>query len=105
MNKYLYEDGEYVLVDAEHVFFRADEIALSFSKEGDGMWTLHKHGRKEPVQKHHEETVKKYVEHGYLNMAASMVMIVGKFPVDELNKCLHTTGYIQKMCEKMELDI
>ena len=109
MPMYSYENGEYVMFyrDNGDVLCRIEEVAIAFSKESfdGGMWTLHKHGSKEAVQRWYDNVTKKYREAGLDDIADEMVMIVGKFPVDELNRTIETSGYIKKMIEKLGLEV
>jgi len=107
MPLYSYEDGEYVLFyrDNGDVLARMPEVAICFSKDEELMWTIHKHGTPERVKKYHDEAVQRFRNAGYPDMANGMVMITGKFPVDELNHAIQTSGYIRKMVENLELEV
>jgi hypothetical protein len=107
MPLYSYEDGEYVMFyrDNGDVICRMEEVAICFSKDDEDMWTIHKHGTPERVKKYHDEAVQRFRNAGYPDMANDMVMIVGKFPVDELNHAVETSGYIKRMIEKLGLNL
>ena len=104
--KYELKDGTYFLTDAEtgEVLREMDEVAIAFTIS-DAMWTLHKHGSTELVQRWHDRTVKKLRDAGFDDLADEMAMISGKFPVEELNRCIDTTGYIGVMVKKLGLNI
>lgn len=104
MYKYVYEDGEYLLKDGDETLYRSDEIAIAFSKDKEGMWTLHKHGSKEHVQEWFDKITKIYRQAGHNDIADEMVMISGKFPIEEVNKCINTSGYVKIMYEKLGLE-
>lgn len=105
---YSYEDGKYILFyrDNGDVLATMDEVAISFSKDEDpSMWTLHKHGTPKAVQEWHDNTVMRFRKAGHYDIVNDMVMISGKFPVDELNKCIEISGYIKRMVEKLGLEV
>jgi hypothetical protein len=77
----------------------SDEVAIGFSK-GEPWCCLHKHGSPEQVQKWLERNREKYMAAGLIDEANSLAMISGKFPVEELNKCLDCTGYLDSMLKK-----
>jgi len=102
--KYIHKNNKYSFISADEgiITREIDEVAIAFDKE---TWTLHKHGRKEYVEKWFNKTIKIFKKAGFIDMANNMVMISGKFPVEELNRCLDTTGYIQIMCKKLKLKV
>ena len=75
-----------------------DEVALAFtySKDEDRaiQFTLHKHGRPELVDKWFVKNQKKCRDSNLLDLFGAMYIVRGKFPVEELNKCISNTGYI-----------
>jgi len=106
MYKYVLEDGTYFLTDEETgaILSGMDEVSIAFEK-GPEMWTLFKHGRKDLVQKWYSGIHIKLMQNDLKDMAENLIVISGKFPVDELNRCLDTTGYIKKMIEKLGLEV
>lgn len=107
MPRYSFENGEYILFysDNGEVVCHMDEVALALSKDEPKMWTLHKHGSRENVQNWYDKIVKRYRAAGLHDIADEMVMIAGKFPVDELNRCIESSGYIRVMCQKLGLEV
>jgi len=100
------KDGSgYYFIAGEEILYHIKELAMVFSKDEEGMWTLHKIGEKETVQKWYDTVVAMYRVAGLADIANDMVMITGAFPVEELNRCLDTSGYIRIMCEKLGLDV
>jgi hypothetical protein len=87
--------SEYVLHDGEKpIGPLLKEVSIAFDFETG---TLHKHGSSDGVQKWYDKTKKGLTDSGLLEMANDLVMISGRFPLDELNKCLSTSGYVKKM--------
>lgn len=106
MPKYSFEDGKYIMFYSDNgdVICSMEEVSIAFSKD-DGMWTLHKHGRKESVQHWYDLVTRNYRARGLSDIANEMVMVTGKFPVEELNKCIDISGYIRTMCKKLGLEV
>lgn len=105
MYRYVYENGEYLLTDGDDILYRYEEIAIAFSKDDEGMWTMHKHGSEKHVREWFNKVTKLYRDAGHNDIADDIVMISGKFPVEEINRCIDTPGYIKTMCKKLELEI
>jgi hypothetical protein len=83
-----------------------DEVAIAFDRENG---TLHKHGSLENVQAWVTKAQQRLRESaagglgGFAEqMANDLVIISGKFPVEELNCCLSTTGYVLRMVDKLQ---
>jgi hypothetical protein len=68
-------------------------VAIALDKDSG---TLHKHGSPEYVEKWCEAARTKFRTHGYHDMAAQLVVITGRFPLEELNRCLRISGYAGK---------
>lgn len=67
-----------------------DEISLAIDiVEGN----LHKHGVPELVSAWHAETSRKLREGGCAEWADNLVVVTGRFPVEEVNKCVSATSY------------
>lgn len=104
MIRYRFEDPEYVLFDGEtgDILARMPEVAIAFSISNDDlMWTLHKHGAESKVERWLSTTQKKFRDAGHKDIASKFTMITGKFPVELINRCLDTSGYIKKLCEEI----
>lgn len=92
---------EYRLIDEKYVLH--DEgapigtplelVAIALDKDSG---TLHKHGSPEYVEKWCKAARTKFRTHGYHDMAAQLVVISGRFPLEDLNRCLSITGYAGK---------
>lgn len=103
MCKYRYEDPYYILYDIETdtKICLSEEIAIAFTTAPDGMmWTMHKHGPPELVNRWARMARIKYIKHGLSDIAKELVVIEGQFPIKEINKIIEITGYIEKFCEK-----
>ena len=87
--------GQYVLMDGDSPIGRVlDEVSIALDKaEG----TLHKHGSPESVQRWHVDAQKKLRAGGANDMADNLVVLTGRFPLDELNKCLSNMGYAGRL--------
>lgn len=106
--EYKMEHGSYYLYNTDKpvnsitkkydIVTMCDEIAIAFDKES---FTLLKHGSPENVNKWYQTARAKYIEAGFEDMAQALVVIQGAFPVEEVNKCLSHSGYIQKFWEKL----
>lgn len=96
--------GSYYLVDERgSILFMTDTVAICFSRD-DPIWTLHKHGSPDTVVEWYESTVANYRAHGLDDIADSLALIEGKFPVDQLNRALDTTGYVKKLVKAAGFD-
>lgn len=92
--------AQYVLYkDGKPVTAPADEVALALSVE-DG--TLHKHGKPETVHAWAAQTRAKLLAQArecssqdaqmLQSMAADLVVLQGRFLLEDLNQCLSTSG-------------
>jgi hypothetical protein len=99
--------GQYVLHNGDTPIGAVmDEVAIAFDRENG---TLHKHGSFENVQAWVTKSQQRLRESaaGGLGdlaeqMANDLAIISGKFPVEELNRCLSTTGYVLRMVDKLQ---
>ena len=67
-----------------------DEVSLAIDTvEG----TLHKHGVPELVAAWHAETTRKLREGGCAEWADNLVVVTGRFPIEEVNKCVGAMTY------------
>jgi len=75
-----------------------DEIALGIDIENG---TLHKHGPAERVHEWHVVTSKQLRAGGAGEFADHLVVVTGRFPLEEINKCLTHTGYAKVFHQKL----
>lgn len=80
------------LTGQREIALMTDEVALVFDRSA---WILHKHGKPEVVQAWYNTAREKFQTAGFEDMANDLVMIQGAFPIEELNRCLSTSGYIE----------
>lgn len=74
------------------------EVAIAFdAKTG----VLHKHGHIQYVSNWVAKTTASLRASGWDNLADDLVVIEGKFPVEELNKCLGISGYVADLYAAM----
>jgi hypothetical protein len=96
---YEWNCGQYVYhVDGQPTTAPVDSIAIAFDKESG---TLHKHGSPEKVRVWYVEARNKFVTAGFPDVADDLVVIEGRFPIDEVNKCLDCTGYVGTFYKKL----
>lgn len=82
--------GQYVLHDGDQPIGKVmDEVALAIDLETG---SILKHGHPELVSKWMEEYRGK-LHSVSPEMAAKLVLLMGRIPHDELNRCIQITGY------------
>jgi hypothetical protein len=87
--------GQYVLTEDGRPIGRVlDEVSLALDIEEH---TLHKHGAPEMVQAWLQRTQAKLRAGGAEEMANRMVCLTGRFPLEELNRCLQVSGYAGRL--------
>jgi hypothetical protein len=97
--------GTYYLMEEKRIINACDEVAIAFSKEEDGNCILHKHGSPNMVQSWIDMTRQVYKENGFDDIAMSLYMIIGKFPVEDINRILDTTGWIKVFLQKHDIKL
>jgi hypothetical protein len=96
---YEWNCGQYVLhADGKPIKAPKDSLALAFDKESG---TLHKHGEPEMVKAWYADAHAKAMAGGYPDLVSAIVVIEGRFPIDEVNKCLDYTGYASTFYKKL----
>lgn len=102
MSQYNYQlnCGQYVLHDGDKPIGPVmDDVSIAFDRESG---TLHKHGAAAMVQGWVAAAQAKFRAAGFDEMANDLVIVTGQFPLEELNRCLTTTGYVLKMVAKLQ---
>jgi len=99
-----YSQGKYMLFFDEGKVDEFEEIALCLDTSIPE-WGLVKYGDKEKVERWHRKTCEIAKKQNIPEIMEDLVVISGKFPVEELNKCVSITGYAKRMCEKLNIDI
>ena len=93
-------EGQYVLFDDnEQIHEGLDEVALCFDVETG---TLHKHGAPARVMLWHRESQKAFRVAGFDAMADQLIAVSGRFPAEEINRCLNHTGYASRFYDKLK---
>jgi hypothetical protein len=103
--------GQYVLyADGKPTTAPQDEIALALSAEAG---VLHKHGKPEMVAQWVAQTREKLLRAAEGNtiadrriceaMARDLVVLQGRFLLDELNKCITCSGYVARLYEQAKV--
>lgn len=104
---YRLEHGSYYLgrLGSDNVVLMADRIALAYSLV-DGGAVLMKHGEPGSVTKWFRDSCLRYRAVGMDQAANDLGCIVlpSGFSVDEINRCLSTSGYIGRLIEKIDRD-
>ncbi len=99
--KYKLEYGSYYYYPDEVALpSMSDEIAIMFDAADN---VLLKHGSPTAVKKYFDTAVAKYAEAGLQDFSKDFVYIEGKIPVDEVNKCIHISGYVKHLLPKESL--
>lgn len=109
---YRLEHGSYYLYDEDlsgrpdwgHMILVCDQLAVAFSVEtvsGERHYTLHKHGSPEFCRQWAKESRERYRKGGFFEQADTMAVIEfsKEFPVEEINRCLSTSGYLKRIVE------
>ena len=96
---YLIIDGEYVLYsEGEAICPPTAELSIAFDKN-DGV--LHKHGAPALVQAWHVAATKRLRDAGFIDLADDLICISGRFPLEDINRCLDCSGYIGRFYAKL----
>lgn len=105
---YTYESGSYYLKEelqlktplSNDIIFMTDEVAILFDAES---FTLMKHGRPETVQEWYNDAKAKCEgkQDVYDLLIKPLVMLIGKFDVDELNKVINNSGYVERFYREL----
>ena len=99
MKNYRLNCGQYVLHEDDKPIGRAlDELAMAFDRDAG---ILHKHGPIDLVSAWLTDAQKKYRAAGFDAMAETLVMVSGRFPVDEINRCISNTTYADHFYAKL----
>ncbi len=91
-------ENEYKLEDSKYVYYLGgevkgeplDAVAIVFDKETG---TLHKHGPVEGVTRWAEDAQRKFREGGFPDMADDLIVLSGRFTLEDLNRCLSNSGF------------
>jgi hypothetical protein len=84
------EQGRYVYHFANEEFIAGNSVAIAFDPE---LGVIHKHGKPELVNKR-ALLLRKTIP--------SLVVIEGRFPLDELNRCLLICDYVKRFYNKLQ---
>lgn len=91
--------GQYVLhADGAPISRLLDEVAICLDKE-DG--TRHKFGDPEVVRAWHEKAQKSFRAMGEHNLADVLVVIQGRFTLEDINKVIENACYTAVLYEKV----
>lgn len=91
--------GQYVLHDGDKPIGRVlDCVALGLDK---GSGTLHKHGAPEMVERWLTDAQARFRQGGFPDMADDLVLVSGRFTLDDLNRCITTSGYVGQLYARL----
>lgn len=96
------EEGNYELTDASdgEVLRTMPEVALALDKsEATGI--LFKHGDPQRVQAWARTHQQALAAAGHTDLAEDVVVITGRFPPEEINKCLDIAGYVVRFYRRL----
>lgn len=94
-NTYRLNCDDYVLHrDGQPIGPLLPTVAIAFDKETG---TLHKHGAPASVSAWLRATQHALRSGGQSDLAEALIMLEGKFPIAELNKCISTSGHILRL--------
>jgi hypothetical protein len=78
------------------------KVALCFHKLTGALFA---HGGREQVDAWHKKTIERLDsdigDEGRHESIASLIVVEGRFPLDEINKCVSTRGYCRQFYEKL----
>lgn len=103
MHRYTKEHGSYYFYAGDRILFMADEIAVAFDY---GSWTMLKHGPVVAVEAWVRDLYETCARHRETNPDVDMltrevaVLASNDFPVEELNKMIANTTYIETFAKK-----
>jgi hypothetical protein len=99
MYNYQLNCGQYVLHDDEKPIGRVlDTVAICLDKESG---TRHKFGDPEIVRQWCSASQKKFREAGFDDMADALVVIEGRFTLEDLNNVIDITDYAFRLYQKV----
>ena len=104
MFHYRMEGTEYALVDEhDRIHWAGENIAVAFTycpEDRDISGTLHKHGSPEDVSAWAIKARRALTDAGSPDMAKEIVVVSGRIPLDELNRMISTSSYVDRWYEK-----
>jgi len=109
--KYELYMGTYFLMEGKRILHGCDEVAIAFTKEQDGSYILMKHGNPQLVQKWIDRTREIYTDLGqpifmvHPGYIPDLYMITGKFPVEDLNRLIDTSGWVKYFLKKHNISL
>jgi hypothetical protein len=97
------DDGHrYVLVrDDRALSPPLDEVALAFDRETGSLFC---HGAPEDVARWLDNARERYRALGCDEIAASLVMLRARFSLEDLDRALHSTGYVSRLWQRMHAE-
>jgi len=95
---YTLEEDKYVLYNRGVRVFETEQVALLLDRHSG---TLHKHGLPEYVTADFRRMTKGMRAGGFEYLADQLVVIEGRFPLEELNACLTIHGHVGKLYEQL----
>ena len=98
--QYIKEDGQFIWREGEERLCTHDTLFFFIDTEPP---ILLSHGSKEAIGKKYDDYVEKMKVAGYDDMAREVMMIdVSKLDIEEINKCINNSGYINKFIKAIK---
>ncbi len=97
---YLYDMNEKpsVITGERRFKLKTDTVAIAFDSYTG---KVHEHGTPTRIHSWAINTRRRLRAAGALDIANDIVVISGPLPVDEINKCLKTEGYVQTLFKRL----
>jgi len=100
MDRYKFLHDKYFLTDGNgKILENMDEVAICLDVK---LGVRLSHGSPKSVLEYYEDTVQRLKNVNYTEAAEDIIMIQGKFPVEELNKLLEDALYISTFVERIK---
>jgi hypothetical protein len=96
-HQYSKREGLYEFHIFDEKVFETEEVSIALDKAAGVILC---HGKPEKVDQWIAQTTEYNTFHGYPGMLNNLVVMKGKFDVDELNECLDKVGYVKTFYER-----
>ncbi len=96
---YRLNGGQYVLYKGDQpTTAPVDEISLVIDRAAG---ILHRHGNSDQSRAWIENAQAKFRDGGHAQFADDLVLITGRFPLDEINRCLEARTYVTTFYKRL----
>ena len=94
MYGYEYNGDHYYFVHDKEIIDIGEEVAILYDEIEPGKTVLLKHGRPDIVTSYFDEMRSIYKNNGLSDLASQIKLLIGRIPIEELNKMINTCDYI-----------